>query len=116
MDIIVEKLGYPVSIKDNKNYHDYSIKPYIDVLRNKYPFIFNFLYYLIAFFHIILVVLYIFVYFTDNVFLLSILILVIYLVGNCCLSNVDNLLKDNKKLENGKEYSFLLEPLMYLFG
>jgi hypothetical protein len=50
MDIIVEKLGYPVSIKDNKNYHDYSIKPYIDVLRNKYPFIFNFSYYISGFY------------------------------------------------------------------
>ena len=124
MDLIVEKIGYPVSIKNNKNYYDYSIKPYIDILRNKYSFIFNFLYYSIASIHVMLYIgICVLVFLTNDVFLLSILVLTIYLitlqwflVGNCIVSNIENLLKDSKKLDNGKEYSFLLEPFMYLFG
>jgi hypothetical protein len=124
MDLIVQKLGYPISIKENKNYYTYSIKPYINIIKTKYPLVTNLLYYLITFIHLI-IILYLntYVFFTNNVFNLSILILVIYLItlqwyiiGNCCLSNIENVLKDPKTVGQNREYSFSLNYLIYLFG
>jgi hypothetical protein len=124
MDLIVEKLGYPISINKNKDYYNYSIKPFINIIKNKYPLVVNLLYYLLTFTHTIFVLYtYIYVYFTNNVFNLSILVFIIhiiilhwYIVGNCCLSPIENALKDPKQVDQGRVYSYLLEPLIFLFG
>jgi hypothetical protein len=125
IDLIVEKLGYPVSIKENKDYFTYTIKPSIIKVVEKNQHIAKPLYYLITFIHVLVALYaYVFVYFTDNIFYLSILILFWFLIilqwfliGNCFLSNIENLLNNNvETLENGKEYTFLLTPLTYFFG
>jgi hypothetical protein len=125
MDKIVQYLGYPISIKDNKDYFTYSIKPYIKLIKNKHPIFTNSIHYSIKLIHIIIALyVYLFVFYTNNKLQLSILILFIYmvtlqwyLIGNCFLSNIENLFSDNNiKLKNNKEYSFFLKPLINLFG
>jgi len=125
MDLIVEQLGYPISIKHNKKYYDYTIKPYFYKIIQQNPIISYILYYFIAIFHIIIMLfIYVYVYFTNNllhlsiiIFLWVIIIIQWFLIGNCFCSNIENLLSNNnKKLENGKEPSFLLTPLNYLLG
>ena len=125
MDLIVKKLGYHISIKDNKNYFKYTIKPSIIKILQKHPNLSKAFYYFISFCHILIsIYLYLFVFFSNNVLNLSILIFIWviiiiqwFLIGNCFLSNIENMLiNNNVKFKNGNEFSFLLTPLIYLFG
>jgi hypothetical protein len=62
MDLIVEKLGYPIALKETKNYYTYSTKPFIKLIKEKYPFILIFIYYLISLFYIFICYLFICIY------------------------------------------------------
>jgi hypothetical protein len=126
MDKIAEKLQLPASIKTDKNYYEYSVKPLVKTLKSKHPILTKTLYYFVATFHLLIAIFVnIAVFLTDSVFYLSLLILWFFgvimswfLVGNCCFSNIENLLNDKEvsTLKNGKEYSFILFPFIYLFG
>ena len=119
MDLIVEKLGYPIGKKDNKNYHDYSVKSIINIVKTVNPFITDLLYYIVAIFHICFI-LYtsLFVFFTNDVFLLSILILVIYIMtlqwfinGKCILTDIENILSNSQNLNSDGKSSILFNNI-----
>ena len=124
MDTIVENLNLPISKKDNKNYFEYSIKPFLKKIKNDNPIITKILYYSIVCFHITFALfINCSVFFTNNIFYLTILIFIWFIIilqwvllGNCVCSNIENALSDIAPLENGKEPSFCLVPFIYIFG
>ena len=56
MDLIVEKLGYPITKKRYKDYYNYSIKPLTDMVKNKYSFLSDSLYYFVVILHILIII------------------------------------------------------------
>lgn len=95
----------------------------IIILKNKYPFIANILYYLVVFIHFIgYLYLYISVYFTNTIFYLSVLLFAIFcvilqwVIIKCCfLRKIENALSGNKPNKYGNDINIFIKPLTYLF-
>lgn len=121
LDNFVEKLNLTGRVVQNRKYYDYSTKKFFKKIREEHPLITTFLKYFLKFIHIIMMFLPIYiVIYSNNVLLLSLLILIMaigillwYLLGYCLLSPIENALDDS---DRSSEASFITNTASKAFG
>ena len=106
LDNFVEELGLTGRVIQKRKYYDYSTKKFFKKIREEYPLTTLILKYILKILHIIImfIPIYLIIY-SKNIFILSLLILVMalgillwYYFGYCILTPIENALDDSDRL------------------